>query len=341
MNRILPLFFVATLVMVSTVNFSVKEKINTVENFNAVEDVLIHLGKPATIHYMDSFDDELAAVGEELIKRGKADYKNYKGKRISSYFNCTDCHSLTKETKEVNQNSAEKRMEYTIKNDKPYYPGSTLHGLYNRTQFYNGDYHKKYGELVVNARDSIENAIQLCAEYCASGRPLEKWEMKAMLHYFKREELKIHELNFTNEELKSLQQSVENKEESLDMIQKIKSKYIEYYPATFTGTMPENKRSYGKNGNPERGEKIYEYSCVFCHGNARVTYLDLSKDVLSARYLWNNKDGYDELSIYQVIRWGTSPKTGRKQYMPLYTQERMTDEQLEDLMAYIKELAGK
>ena len=80
---------------------------------------------------------------------------------------------------------------------------------------------------------------------------------------------------------------------------------------------------------------------MFCHENSRVTYLNLDADVLSGQYLWKHREGYDDLSIYQVVRWGTYPITGRKQYMPLYTKEKMSDDQLEDLMAYIKKIANK
>jgi mono/diheme cytochrome c family protein len=45
--------------------------------------------------------------------------------------------------------------------------------------------------------------------------------------------------------------------------------------------------------------------------------------------------------LYQIVRYGTYAKTGRKQYMPLYTKEKMSDEQLNDLVAYIKKTAEK
>lgn len=303
--------------------------------------VLRSLGDEPLIHKMESYDSKLAEVGEQLIKTGKANYKDKKGKRISSYFQCIDCHSLEKETNSLTELDPQKRLDFSIANNKPFYPASTLYGLYNRTSFYNDDYYKKYGDLVIDAKDSIENAIQLCAEFCASGRPLEDWELSAMLHYFKREELKMGDLDFTESELTEISNALDNKGENSVAIETIKSKYIQAYNATFTGTLPEKDRKYGAEGNPENGKKIYDASCIFCHGNSRVTYLNLDHDVLSGKYLWSNKEGYDDESIYQVIRWGTYPITGRQQYMPLYTEERMTDEQLEDLMAYIKQLARK
>jgi mono/diheme cytochrome c family protein len=56
---------------------------------------------------------------------------------------------------------------------------------------------------------------------------------------------------------------------------------------------------------------------------------------------WRNIKKYSDKSLYQIVRHGTYSKTGRKQYMPLYTEEKMSDEQLNDLVAYIKQLAKK
>lgn len=317
-----------------------KSNVERFENL-PVMDVLIKLGMDKPYHYMQSFDSTLANVGEQLITKGKANYKGKRGRRISSYFQCTDCHSLGKETESLKDKSPDARLSYAIENDLPFYPASTLMGLYNREKFYNDDYYKKYGEMVFDARDSIHNAIQLCAKYCASGRYLEDWELDAMMHFFKKEELKLKHLTTNNDLVEEVAVAIESDNFPESMLEEIKSLYISSYNANFAGAMPEDKRTYGENGNALRGEQIYERSCIHCHGNSRVTYLDLGKDVLSGKYLWNNKEGYDDESIYQVIRWGTFPKQGRRQYMPLYTHERMTDDQIEDLMAYIKKLANK
>lgn len=308
----------------------------------SLESALIQLGNEPLLHHMDSCNMELADIGERLIKKGQADYGGYRGKRISSYFVCTDCHNLVPETKELTNTNPQDRLDYAIKNKIPFLPGSTLYGLYNRTSFYNDDYYKKYGDLVFDARDTLENAIQLCAEYCASGRPLEKWELDAMMHYFKREELKLSDLGLSQDELTLITTAKSKPQKIKDAaLASLKDNYTTGYKAHFPGSLSENQRDYGSKGDASNGKKIYESSCMHCHGNARVTYLNLDNDVLSASFLWNNKEGYDDKSIYQVIRWGTYPITGRKQYMPLYTSEKLSDVQLEDLMAYIKQLAKK
>lgn len=307
-----------------------------------LESVRVALGAPPVPHALANFNPDLAKVGEQLIVEGKSSTNQHKGKRISSHFQCTDCHNLKKEGDHLTLLDPQMRLDYVVQNGMPFLPGSTLHGLYNRTDFYNDDYFMKYGDLVISARNDLRAAVQLCAEYCASGRPLEDWELEAMMHYFKREELKIGELGLTSDELVLIQTAVSSsdkmKEQALAVLNE---KYVTKYRATFTGTQVEEKRGYGANGNAVNGKKIYDASCLFCHKNARVTYLDLDNDQLSGQFLWNNRKGYDDHSIYQVVRWGTYPKAGRKQYMPLYTNEKLSETQLEDLVAYIKELAGK
>ena len=311
-----------------------------IENQNLV-DIEIALGGEKPNHYMKEFDPELAEAGELLIKEGKASYKGKNGSLISSYFNCTDCHNLVKETESLTDLDPQHRLDYLVKNDLPYTPGSTFYGIYNRNKYYNDDYDKKYGALVIDARDTLENAIQLCAEYCASGRPLVDWELNAIMHYYKSQELKLKDLNLSDSELSKIQASVKKGGQDKEALEVLQSKYVQAYGATFTGAKAESQRKYGEGGDVENGKKIYESGCMFCHKNSRVTFLNLDDDVLSGQYLWKHRKGYDDLSVYQVVRWGTYPIVGRQQYMPLYTKEKMSKEQLEDLMSYIKELAKK
>ncbi|SFT77255.1 Cytochrome C oxidase, cbb3-type, subunit III [Lishizhenia tianjinensis] len=285
-------------------------------------------------------DAELAQVGYTLITEGKANYKEHKGKLISSYFVCTDCHNLNREYSTLTEQSPEDKLKYTTQNNLPFLPASSFYGIYNRKQFYTKDYVKKYGELVNDARDTLENAVQLCAKYCSSGRYLEDWELSAILHYYKSTELKVGDLNLTHKELTALEHhdalSTSEKEELKKSMQ---SKFTQAYIATFLPAMDVNKRGYGAKGDAENGKLIYENSCLHCHDNARVTYLDLDKSKLDAQMFWKNIDNYTDKSLYQIIRYGTYPIAGRKQYMPLYPEEKMSNQQLEDLVAYIKQLA--
>lgn len=320
--------------------WEITELSSELSNQNVV-DVEHKLGGSKPNHYLKTYDDELAEVGEELITKGKSSYNNKNGSLISPYFNCTDCHNLVKETERITDLDPQNRLDYLVKNNLPYTPASTFYGIYNRTKFYNDDYDKKYGDLVIDARDTLENAVQLCAEYCASGRPLVDWELNAIMHYFKSKELKIKDLNLSKEELNKVSLTLNRNKTDKETLRLIQSKYVQRYPATFTGAKAEQNRNYGKGGDAENGKKIYESGCMYCHKNQRVTFLNLDDDVLSGNYLWKHRKGYDDLSIYQVVRWGTYPIVGRQQYMPLYTKEKMSEQQLEDLMSYIKELANQ
>ena len=45
-------------------------------------------------------------------------------------------------------------------------------------------------------------------------------------------------------------------------------------------------------------------------------------------------------SVYQITRKGTYAIPGYRPYMPHYTKQRMSDQQLEDLIAYINQKAN-
>ena len=62
--------------------------------------------------------------------------------------------------------------------------------------------------------------------------------------------------------------------------------------------------------------------------------LDESKPTLN--WLKRNITSDSDLSIYQIIRHGTYAASGHREYMPLYTQEKMSNQQVEDLRAFIE-----
>lgn len=314
----------------------------TISENSGISDVLNYLGDKESRNPIKFIDTELVEVGRKLLFEGKANYKSYKAKRISAYFVCTDCHNMVQEYPTLTGTDAQERLDYAVKEKIPFLPASTLFSIYNRETFYTKDYYKKYGDLIENAKDSLENAVQVCSKYCSSGRFLEQWEEDAIMHYFKANELKLSALDLDKETLLNVFRSGSLEiEKRTKLIDTIKSKYTQKYVATFLETKPRDERTYGKNGDVQNGKKIYEKSCMHCHDNGRVTNLDLDKDVLSAGLLWKHRKDYTDESPYQIVRHGTYPKTGRQQYMPLYPEEKMSKAQVEDLLAYIKELAKK
>ncbi|TNE55601.1 MAG: cytochrome c [Bacteroidetes bacterium] len=307
-----------------------------------VEDALSRLDGPRYAHHLDKADPEKVQWGKELIFEGRAKRNGKRGKLVSIHFVCTDCHNLVKETEHPADKDPAHRLKYAVSKQIQFLPGSTLWGIYDRNHWYNDDYVKKYGDLITNARDSLANAVQVCSKYCSSGRFLEDWELDAIMHYFKDQQLHLSDLPLSKDQLMALAKSDQlGKTEKTALRKSIESSFERAFPATFLETMPRDQRKYGEGGDAQKGEQLYELSCLYCHENGRVTYLNLSKDQLSARMFWKNITTYNDLSLYQIIRHGTYAKTGRKQYMPHFTKEKMSDQQIEDLVAYIKKLAKK
>ncbi len=329
-------------ISLSFTDFSSNKGLTSSIDSVSLEEVLIKLGDSPLLHQMKDFDEEKAKMGEDIIRDGFTKRNGKKSKRISKFFVCTDCHNLTREFDDLSSESPEKRLEYAKSHSIPFLQGSTFFGIYNRTKFYNGDYKKKYGELVDGARDSLDNAIQLCAEYCSSGRPMLDWELEAVKHYFKKNELLMKDLNLSEDLLERINQYQNATDsEKKELIGQIKKRYRQFYSATFLPTMDRDKRKYGEGGDAENGKAIYNKSCLHCHAYKRATNLSLDNGKLSGRMFVKNLENYSDKSLYQIIRWGTYAKTGRKQYMPLYTKEKMSDEQINDLVAYIKQISKK
>jgi mono/diheme cytochrome c family protein len=308
----------------------------------SLEDLLTRLGEPEMIHSIKNVDLEKAKIGEDLIFLGRTEIDGKKTRRISSHFVCTDCHNTTREFEQLGGESTEDRLKYAESHGLPFLPGSTLWGIYNRTSFYNDDYIQKYGDLVTDAKDSLANAVQLCSKYCSSGRYIEEWELEAIMHYFKKGELLVKDLQLSTDQLnKALNYQDLSDSERKALVADIKQKYRQKYSATFMETMDRETRKYGEGGDAANGKLIYNKACMYCHENKRVTYLHLDEGKLSGRLFWRNLRNYSDRSLYQIIRHGTYSKAGRKQYMPLYTEEKMSDTQLNDLVAYIKQIAKK
>lgn len=344
MKKLLLISFLAILCVLFSMSFVDKtlsaDKIDISEM--PVQTMIENLGGPRLIHQIDKLDPEKAKLGEDLIYKGKTVYQGKKSGRISSFFTCVDCHNVEREFENLSSQSPKDRLDYAINNGLAYLPGSSLFGIYNRTSFYNDDYIKKYGDLVINARDSLENATQVCAKYCSSGRYLKDWELEVIMHFFKKNELRMKDVSIPENDLKNMRKYQElDADEKKRLLGVLQSSFVKGYNAKFLPTMDRNVRKYGEGGDAKRGEIIYQKACMSCHFNSRVTYLHLDKDKLSTRKFWKKRKGYKDWSMYQIVRHGTHPKAGRKQYMPLYTEEKMSDKQLNDLMAFIKLKAGK
>lgn len=276
-------------------------------------------------------------IGEDIVKNGFSKREDLaKARRQSKHFVCTSCHNVVKEDPNLAMSDPQARLNYTVNNGIPFLQATTLYGAVNRTSYYNGDYEKKYGELITPARNNIREAIQLCALECAQGRKLDEWELESILAYLWEIELRFKDLIFSDAEMKSIEQALSNENLKVEVSKLIQSKYLEGSPATFVLPPPDRSKGYGMLGNPANGKLIYEKSCLHCHYQKRYSFLHLDSNKMSFRHLNSKISGYHRHSIYQVVRYGTYSKYGKKSYMPHYTAERMSDQMLEDLRAYIE-----
>ena len=207
-----------------------------------------------------------------------------------------------------------------------------MFGVVNRAHWYNGDYKNKYGDLVVPARDTLANAIQLCAKECSQGRLLEQWELEAFIHYFWSLQLTLGDLSLNKTEMELLAQK---NDAALTLL---KSKFAPISEATFINSLSPAERTYGETGDAIMGKVIYNNGCLHCHDpKTRITNLKLEDNKLSHQLLKSMLKKTSELSVYEIVRRGTYPIAGYKPYMPHYTQERLTNQQIEDLVAYINQ----
>mgnify|MGYP000433396760 CR=1 FL=1 len=311
-----------------------------------VLDILNKLGDEMPLHYIPTtkLDSNKIKEGYNLVTRG---FTNPTEKKLfenpqSRHFVCTDCHNIQQEDPDLKESDPETRLAYVAERKIKFLPGTTLYGTVNKNHWYNEDYFNKYGDLVVPARDTLENAIQLCAVVCSQGRALTDIEMESVMHFLNSIGYTTKDLNMSKIENQHVSRTFEIKNPKSDLddaARIIKSKYLDYSPATFMKPQSIEKRGFGKTGNIQRGKQIYELSCLTCHKEGGVTNYKLHDDKLTHKHLkyWSNT--HKVFSVYDITRKGTYSKNGYKPYMPNYTKERLSDQQLEDLMAYINAMA--
>lgn len=279
--------------------------------------------------------------GAELVTKGTTTSpKGGTVNRQSSHFVCTSCHNIKREDPDLSVADPQARLLYVQEKGLPFLPGTTLYGAVNRTSFYNGDYDKKYGDLVRPARNDLRQAIQLCATECAQGRMLEDWELESILAYLWTIDLKLEDLQLSTADYDALNAALNGEGNRQMMIENLKSRYLTASPATFVVPPDDRKSGYDYEGDPKNGRLIYDLSCKHCHENQRYAFFNLDDSRYSFRHLEKHIPRYTRYSIYQVIRWGTSPVPGKKAYMPNYTLEKLNNQQVEDLRAYIEQSAG-
>jgi len=327
MKKFIPfLLFLGTIICCLAMT---ERRVAAVNGDTPVWEVLRELGEPSPNHIITTLPEKASTeIGRKIVHFGSA--KSVK--KQSAHFVCTSCHNTEKEFGDLSDTDPQKRLEYAAENELPFLPASPLYGVVNRSSFYNGDYEKKYGDLVIPARNDLRAAIQLCAVECSQGRALKNWELESVLSYLWTLELKMGDLKIPAAEYKKY---TTQKEDAADLISEIKSYYHIDSPAHFVAPPEDRKAGYGLKGDAANGENIYKLSCLHCHEDQRYSFFDLNDGKLSRKLLGKHFPRYSYYSAYQVIRYGAPSHPGKSAYMPQFTSEKMSDQQVEDLRAYL------
>jgi cytochrome c len=298
-----------------------------------VSDLLATWTGKKPLQYIEKPDNEQIRIGKELVYQGWATVDGKKSKLISNYFTCTNCHNQVIEDEDLRNPTPEKRLKMAVKNNLPFLQGTTFYGQANRNHWYNGDYHLKYGALVANTRDTLANAVQLCAKVCSSGRYLEKWELDAIMHYLNSIDYKLSDLKISADDLQKLNSNDLTNDDKASLLQ---SYFMDYSPATFLNVITKKERKWGAGGDSRRGKEIYVQSCMACHNQENEsTMFKLDTTALTLKFMKKNARKNNIYSIYNIVREGTTAEFAIKAYMPHYTAERMSEKQLEDLASFI------
>ena len=303
-----------------------------------LSDVLWALGESKPNHFVEKVESEIQK-GKELFMEGRTTKPNgKKSPYISKFYTCNNCHNTQREDITLTESNPEARLTYAIKHNLPVLQATTMYGTVNKASWYNDDYIKKYGDLVLKARNNLREATQICAQHCSQGRVLNKWEEDALMAYFWSLEYRLSDLGLTKTEWDNLLKSTANPAQFEAARKMLHEKFLSKSPATF-GEPPQDKvAGYPvKEKNTQNGEAIFKHSCLACHAaTAGVSESYFETDKITFKYLAQRMNSVTTESFYDLLRHGTYPNKGHRRYMPNYTEERMSNQQVEDLRAYIE-----
>ena len=317
----------------------------TIEPSASVAALLWELGEPKPAHWIEPDTDRIRQ-GRELVLEGRTTGDDGRRTRVASpAFLCTDCHHIVREDPDLRVSDPDARLDHAIENDLNLLTGTTLWAMANRLTWFNDDYENKYGSLVDPAREDLRESVRLCSSECSQGRLLEDWELDAILAYLWTLELRLGDLDLSPEELELIALALQEEPYRAQARAVIREAFLPGSPAH--ARLPPDDRAvgYGNTGDPARGGEVYRRACLVCHQatpgdrrGVRGTY-PLSEREGSLKKLWRNRTG-GSLSFYQVISWGTRPFGVPMAYMPFFTKERLSDQQIDDLRAFLASELG-
>ncbi|MER3416806.1 MAG: hypothetical protein C4297_11425 [Gemmataceae bacterium] len=290
-----------------------------------------------------------ATWGRQLLVRGQVENPPEgpaPSQLVSQVYRCVHCHNLAREDKELTRQDPVAREQVLRAANYPdparrdghtlsLTPGTTLWGAVNRESFYNGFYARYHVLRLADGRPmnprSLEDAIQICCQYCSVGRFPEPWELDSILAALWEFELKLSDLDWPSRVLDSVLDDLNSGDARriANARQQIRQNYL---TAAGADLLPLPVRTEGATdiyedgarvtGNARAGQWLYQSACAGCHGT--------EVHPMSGRQLLITDKRFHEY----VLR-GTH---GDDIYMPFFPAQRLSRQQVADIRAYLKTL---
>ncbi len=309
--------------------------------------VMSKLGKIKQ-NMLDTSRQQSVSKGYELVHQAQTtDFNQRKMGKIAN-MPCVACHNVQPEHHDLQILDPQKRLIYADSMKMPFLPGAPFYGIVNRIYFFTEDYQAIYknelepkNKLMKSAHLELRKAIQACNQIYAKGRELENWETESILAYLWTLEIKMGDLQIPAADMEDVNYSLQNNTGNAKAVNVLRRHYPEVYPATLSAPPPVAKRKKTSPilNNFNNGRKIYELSCLYCHGGKK--YADFKLDENQSTFLFLKKnfdDSTSRFSIYDALRYYPNAKSNRTG-SPHFTQQRLSDQQLQDLRFYIIQMA--
>lgn len=270
-------------------------------------------------------------------------------KPLSEFYRCQDCHNYQREDAILTLQDPEARFQKIRKqppssnsNMRPLYlaPGTTVWGIVNRESFYNDSFEAYHGLTVVGDREmdptSLEDATQVCCSYCSVGRFAEPWEIAALLTWFWDLELRLEDLDLPPAVATAVRSVLERPDASdpakvaqtRDFLRRL---YLRRAGDTATAPPAVKENKIGPyfdklqfQGDPAVGKDLYRHACNHCHGEGKPNE-SAGADLI-----------HDLQRFHAVLAKGTTQED--EPYMPMFTAQRLSRQQIADIQAYLESL---
>ncbi len=304
-----------------------------------VSQLLWSFGEAKPDHHHEGTADQVR-MGREMVTQGWTTRDGERSRRTSPAFLCTHCHNVEREDPDLRASNADTRLDWVTEHDLPLLPGTTFWGMVDRTSWFNDDYVKKYGSLVEPANASLVQAIQLCNAECSQGRILDGWEVEALVAYFWSIGITLGDLDLSPADAETVARATLDPALHGPAAAILRGAFLPTSPAHTLEPPHDKAAGLGLAGDPARGQGVYERGCLHCHARPGPGQVGFSTKKAAIQDLYEERTRGTDRSLYNAIRHGTRPYGVPPAYMPFYTQERLSDQQVADLVSYFEQVLG-